>query len=76
MYEFGFGTHPETKKPLIVVGAPRLPIIDVVGMLRLIKQHYPKEFRQVQYELVNPVNGKSFEVPEEIGDKPKIVTEE
>ncbi len=62
--------HPETKQTLLVFQSnPEMwdgP--HVTAMLRMIKQHFPAEFRTVQYEIVTIPNGRpGLELPEEIG---------
>lgn len=64
--------HPQTKQTLLVF-QPQPEMWDgphVLTLLRMIKQHFPKEFRIVQYELVSLPNGRpGLELPDDIHEK-------
>lgn len=63
--------HPQTGESLLVFAAqPGVWKSDgVLNLLRMIKQNFPAEFRTVNYEIIQPVNGAKLQIPEDIGGK-------
>lgn len=61
--------HPQTKQPLIIIqAAPEAA--DAVGLMRNLKRSFPKEWRQVNYEIIQAAPEESEIVNEEgeVGD--------
>jgi hypothetical protein len=53
-------------KDVILATSASQDVMEPLTLCRFLKQHFPAEFRQVQYEIIQPANGAKFELPEDV----------